>query len=78
MDFNNREDMITLLKILRYPRELEHYSISVIHFFVMRSWVLFFLICCSVAFCKYSYTDKCYRFEKVHDKQCSYYDVISH
>ncbi|KAK8803122.1 hypothetical protein WA588_002278, partial [Blastocystis sp. NMH] len=38
-----------------------------------RSWVLFFLICCSVAFCKYSYTDKCYRFEKVQDKQYTFY-----
>ena len=29
----------------------------------MRPLILF-LLCCSVAFCKYSYTDKCYRYGK--------------
>ena len=35
----------------------------------MRSWSCVLLLCFSLSLCKYSYSDKCYRFEKVYDDQ---------
>lgn len=36
----------------------------------MRSFLLCFLLCCSIALSKYSYTDRCYRYEQDRSSAC--------
>lgn len=61
-----------MIDLFRSPHTgIGHYSVlPFFSFGYMRSWSCVLLLCFSLSLCKYSYSDKCYRFEKVYDDQC--------